>query len=1251
MRKSSYICALFSFLLLTSVAGGRSNRVKGTSAYELAAAHETIRLCPRNLDNVDTGYRKCLRPCVTDNDCKGRRKKCLCDGDCGMSCVKPNTKCAPLTDPLNGKVHTTGIEAFGARVFYTCQPEFKLKGLRARSCQGDGTWSHEAPVCQPDVKCGNPPEIPHAQHNADWRHHQYELDTMIQYTCESGYAIEGFARAKCIYFNGTAKWFGPDLRCLPRNCGDPGGITNGYVEGSVFHYPHHVKFHCYPGYNLIGKSVRYCQRNGKWDGDGNPLCKAVECPRPADPYNGFAVVTSLKYESPVTYTCKPGYQVVNQEERRCQANQTWSGPEPKCEVVNCGPPPPIPNGGYNGTTTSFNSVVMFYCNHGFKFVGMTTTAKCKADGNWSHEAPKCFAPCTIPYIEFGTVNGSPGDRLSHGDLLNVSCVPKYELAYSASPSMCYNGTFTQIPTCQAASCKHAPPHPKRGLVIAPKTDHGMKARFICNKGFRIIGEDTATCEYGNWTVQTPPICQEMYCPWPGKLPNGTIYLVGAMGSYEYYDYIKTVVQDRQIRYECSKGYFLQGGPAGATCVDGNWSPIEKPKCHPGLHSPKSVFGRRMKRETLEAPCSDGLKSDRFEQSNLLKDPEDASHFIATIKCRPGFTVNVPDGSATCKNGMWKPRKPECVPLTCRVPETMNGYFKDFNQTVAAWSELQDQKVLAFACFVGFQISGPETILCSTGQWIPPVMPECIPASCHLPELHNGGYDGGYRSGFVVGHNSIIGFHCLDYFWRSPSESVVRCNLGILAPKSPECLSTSSTQAPARVNDLRREVGKKTESRNTTVVISEKSLLPPEVIPTTKNCSLGNLDHIVVYQANTKLNVSSSNIFPDNTELLFHCEHLGLYQLIGSPRLICTNNRWDGMVPRCESLTGSAEPASLPPAVHYRITSGIIGFSSHGELLVYPSTNLLLDCEWPRQKDTPSWTVSHSFRRYSKAWVDLDKRSVYRLSILHAVEEDSGVFTCLTPRGKAHSIIIKVRSVECPVIVPSIAGLSTNTSSTRMGTSVAFSCMKGTTLHGPKTILCLPTGSWSDVPPTCTSALCPVINPTSKHLKVYAISREPGSTVEFSCMSGTRLLGRSSAKCLTDASWSADVPQCEELYCSAPEPPQNGWLSKRSSSFKVGEKLEVLCKAGYAVVGGDSQLQCDESGNWSSETPVCSPSCNYPGHPENGRIILPSFLKFYYATNESITFACEDSFTLRGSNIIFCTENGRWSSRLPTCTIS
>jgi len=37
----------------------------------------------RNLEN-----RRCFRRCNTDSDCRGSKRKCLCDGECGMSCIR-----------------------------------------------------------------------------------------------------------------------------------------------------------------------------------------------------------------------------------------------------------------------------------------------------------------------------------------------------------------------------------------------------------------------------------------------------------------------------------------------------------------------------------------------------------------------------------------------------------------------------------------------------------------------------------------------------------------------------------------------------------------------------------------------------------------------------------------------------------------------------------------------------------------------------------------------------------------------------------------------------------------------------------------------------------------------------------------------------------------------------------------------------------------------------------------------------------
>ena len=69
----------------------------------------------------------------------------------------------------------------------------------------------------------------------------------------------------------------------------------------------------------------------------------------------------------------------------------------------------------------------------------------------------------------------------------------------------------------------------------------------------------------------------VYCPFPGYIDNGRVLLVGNMGMYIYRPYVKKVHNNRQIRFECNRGFFLSEGPPGATCVAGQWSPNTLPK--------------------------------------------------------------------------------------------------------------------------------------------------------------------------------------------------------------------------------------------------------------------------------------------------------------------------------------------------------------------------------------------------------------------------------------------------------------------------------------------------------------------------------------------------------------------------------------------------------------------------------------------------------------------------------------------------
>jgi len=67
------------------------------------------------------------------------------------------------------------------------------------------------------VFCTEPPLIDHARHNAPQGQTTFDLDTSLMYQCLPGYTTKGFARTKCFFYNGTAKWFGPDITCERKN--------------------------------------------------------------------------------------------------------------------------------------------------------------------------------------------------------------------------------------------------------------------------------------------------------------------------------------------------------------------------------------------------------------------------------------------------------------------------------------------------------------------------------------------------------------------------------------------------------------------------------------------------------------------------------------------------------------------------------------------------------------------------------------------------------------------------------------------------------------------------------------------------------------------------------------------------------------------------------------------------------------------------------------------------------------------------
>ncbi|KAG0728558.1 Protein lev-9 [Chionoecetes opilio] len=442
-------------------------------------------------------------------------------------------------------------------------------------------------MCSLPVYCTNPPAIPNARHDGIESRTRFEVNNTLTYTCEEGYSTVGFNVAKCFLYNNTMQWFGPEIVCQPRECGDPGEILNGFKEGSCHHYDCRVTYHCRPGFEMEGRNVYRCHQDGTWSPRELPNCKPIKCEVPENPRHGKATFSSYFYNAVVTYTCDYGYMIVGPETRRCGPDRQWSGTMPSCQEIDCGPPGVLHNGRLEGTFSTYNygTEIKFYCSENMKYEGYhDRRTVCQKNGTWSNPLPKCLAPCVVPTIENGRLSNESqaGTLVPHGSIIRVMCNKTYEPSVASVPSACYNGTWTHYPHCEPARCKKLPRRPRNGMVIAPRTAHGMLARFRCRDGFRLMGPATTKCHFGSWAGRIP-WCKIVYCPFPGYLPDGRVLLVGNMGMYIYRPYVKKVRNDRRIRFECNKGYFLSSGPPGATCIGGSWRPSTLPRCSPKLH--------------------------------------------------------------------------------------------------------------------------------------------------------------------------------------------------------------------------------------------------------------------------------------------------------------------------------------------------------------------------------------------------------------------------------------------------------------------------------------------------------------------------------------------------------------------------------------------------------------------------------------------------------------------------------------------
>jgi len=341
----------------------------------------------------------------------------------------------------------------------------------------------------------------------------------VTFTCNAGYVPSRFDTTCQL----NRAWL-PNPSCTYVSCELP-SITDGYYTNnrhdSIYTSPlpyganiqPHCSSHCY---TPSPATARTCQDNGHWSGSEPSCIPTVTC-------NSLPTLTNGNYDDgsntapyycdeDISPKCHDGYYMVGSGvNRRCIANEKWSGENPSCERITCSAPKTVNNGVYNGSGSVYNygTILVLTCDRGY-YISNNAVAnrKCVGKDRWSANNPICHRiRCGQPY------------RIDHGQY-NINNQGSYDF----------------------------------GTVITP----------ICNKGYTIANNVTErVCEEPNRWSSDEPQCTLVTCIRPTSIENGVL-----TPNQHTYDY------NTWITLRCNAGYEVKGGIQQLRCLeDGSWGAV------------------------------------------------------------------------------------------------------------------------------------------------------------------------------------------------------------------------------------------------------------------------------------------------------------------------------------------------------------------------------------------------------------------------------------------------------------------------------------------------------------------------------------------------------------------------------------------------------------------------------------------------------------------------------------------------------
>ncbi|XP_028131495.1 sushi, von Willebrand factor type A, EGF and pentraxin domain-containing protein 1 isoform X2 [Diabrotica virgifera virgifera] len=187
--------------------------------------------------------------------------------------------------------------------------------------------------------------------------------------------------------------------------------------------------------------------------------------------------------------------------------------------------------------------------------------------------------------------------------------------------------------------------------------------------------------------------------------------------------------------------------------------------------------------------------------------------------------------------------------------------------------------------------------------------------------------------------------------------------------------------------------------------------------------------------------------------------------------------------------------------------------------------------------------------------------------------------CLPGGNWSISYIPKCQEVYCGPVPQIDNGFSIGSSNVTYRGQAMYQCYAGfafPTGQAIERISCLSDGHW-EKKPNCLASQCATLPevPHANATILNGLGRSYGTIMRYECEPGYIRSGPPVILCMSNGTWSGDVPVCSRAKCPKFPEIQNGFITDISRDYYYNDEARVQCYKGYKLIG-NSILRCGEN---------------------------------------------------------------------------